>query len=1030
MKKLSSFLIALSAACALTVTAQAQDYPTNYGESDRSTHPGRYPRSISVTSDGETALSLDVASSSFHQLYFSKLDQVATVKAGSRLNVAVDFSGEWMNAYTYIDLGNDGQFSYDVDETAHTASATSDLRSFSFYSFSQSSDAAGYNSDGTPVSGDARSTVDMPEFDAPTEAGTYRMRVKVDWNNIDPAGATTSSSWGSLQQNGGVIVDFMLKVEADEPQPVGLEVPYEIDFGQSQEGWMAIDSSAVAGKTWAYNARGYYSDGQYYPCVTMTPDYSSVYNDWYVSPGFALKAGQTYDVSALAFATGSGPKVALYWGQSATDMSALAEVAQLNLPTNYDASAVQKHQVTVTEDGVYYFAFHGTTEREVPAWASLFSFAVKEQGTVTPEQPEAALPYTIDFKASAEGWQAVDNNGDGKSWAAYDGIGVAVDAETANDDFLSPVFTLEAGKRYVAHVTVAGAHINASTILSLLAGPAGSELSVVRDNLELPESGEKANDIEFVPTESGKFQFALRLDVSEADPAAILPLYLRAFGLEQKDAEVVIDEPVFSSDFTDEPAAGWSIEDQNGDEYSWEADGAQQAIVYDGEQTQGGADDWLVTPGMPLVEGQDYILDVTFKQRSAFDPDKVEFKYGFGDYSQNLSYSIAQTDIYAENGNGEVERSFRFTAEKTGQGYVGIHITTAEPNGQLALTKLVVTPVAKAVPMPVTDLQGEADANAGSVTLTWTNPSADTKGHAFASPLKANVYEGATLIGATDELEAGAKATYTFKPASMTGEATYVVRAIVGDQESAGASVTVNLSDIIGGEVPVKSFEDLDRTSAAEWKIEDLGGTSFWKYAYQNVFSFEYKNGQKNDDDWLISPAVELEAGKRYIAKYELATSDHFAANVDVAMGDAQTSSAMTKTLVTYPDLKNNGFIQMQTPQFSVPANGYYYFGFRAYRADYSVRMRNLVIYWIDKDTPTGIDNAGASAVLSYDRASSWLSVPVSGSRVAVYDLQGRQVAALSAQVPGVSLAGLPQGAYVVKVTAPNRAVQSLKILK
>ncbi|MGM9692570.1 MAG: hypothetical protein ACI3X6_05095 [Alloprevotella sp.] len=51
----------------------------------------------------------------------------------------------------------------------------------------------------------------MPTFTCPSTPGTYRMRFKVDWNSIDPAGDSNSTN-GDFKTNGGAIVDVMLEV--------------------------------------------------------------------------------------------------------------------------------------------------------------------------------------------------------------------------------------------------------------------------------------------------------------------------------------------------------------------------------------------------------------------------------------------------------------------------------------------------------------------------------------------------------------------------------------------------------------------------------------------------------------------------------------------------------------------------------------------------------------------------------------------------------------------------------------------------
>lgn len=194
-----------------TATKYVEKYVTNYTADDYSTHSGRYPRSLQITTDTDDQ-TITLASDTGHKLYWDQTETtVVTVSPDSLITLTPEYNGIWMHAYAYVDMDNDGVFSYDVDETNHCALSTSDLRVFSFYSFDPTGDTSGYNSEGELLTGDARSVLTLPAFAAPSTPGTYRVRYKIDWNNIDPAGSIVANN--TMQANGGVIVDFMLEVQ-------------------------------------------------------------------------------------------------------------------------------------------------------------------------------------------------------------------------------------------------------------------------------------------------------------------------------------------------------------------------------------------------------------------------------------------------------------------------------------------------------------------------------------------------------------------------------------------------------------------------------------------------------------------------------------------------------------------------------------------------------------------------------------------------------------------------------------------------
>ncbi len=139
-----------------------------------------------------------------------------TVEPGEELAITFNKTGEWIHQFVYIDFDADG-FTASIAEGSTWAPAE-DLVAYSFYNNDGSSDELGWNSVGTSITGNNRSTPAVPAFTAPEEEGTYRMRIKQDWSNIDPAG-DADGKFGDFKANGGQIIDVLLKVA----YPTGIE---------------------------------------------------------------------------------------------------------------------------------------------------------------------------------------------------------------------------------------------------------------------------------------------------------------------------------------------------------------------------------------------------------------------------------------------------------------------------------------------------------------------------------------------------------------------------------------------------------------------------------------------------------------------------------------------------------------------------------------------------------------------------------------------------------------------------------------
>ncbi|MBR3615882.1 MAG: hypothetical protein IKL56_04575 [Bacteroidaceae bacterium] len=177
------------------------------------TREDRWINEIKLTSEmfaDESANTITVNNDD--KLCYNDYTGSVTMKAAAGETVTVTLNigdASWMNAYVYIDEEKNG-FTASIAEGSYYEPA-GDLLSYSFYNNGAAGDAGGWDSAGKDIAGDDRSTVALPSFVVPEKSGTYRVRVKLDWCNIDPAG-DRDGRFGDFMENGGQIVDFMLKV--------------------------------------------------------------------------------------------------------------------------------------------------------------------------------------------------------------------------------------------------------------------------------------------------------------------------------------------------------------------------------------------------------------------------------------------------------------------------------------------------------------------------------------------------------------------------------------------------------------------------------------------------------------------------------------------------------------------------------------------------------------------------------------------------------------------------------------------------
>ena len=193
------------------------DYAINFDKDAKQTHSSRYSTSVSLQQEGKDKQTIEFGKTmnGYEDLTAEKF----TVEAGSEVTPSIGYVGEWMHGYVYIDLDNNKQFSFNADGADQTGT---EVVSYSYYK--------DQNSKGEAVANNCNVNP-MPSFTAPTTPGTYRIRFKVDWDNIDAGGSVASGNY--ILNNGGGIYDATLEVV--EPVVDGIStINAEVANGEAQ----------------------------------------------------------------------------------------------------------------------------------------------------------------------------------------------------------------------------------------------------------------------------------------------------------------------------------------------------------------------------------------------------------------------------------------------------------------------------------------------------------------------------------------------------------------------------------------------------------------------------------------------------------------------------------------------------------------------------------------------------------------------------------------------------------------------------
>lgn len=639
-----------------------------------------------------------------------------------------------------------------------------------------------------------------------------------------------------------------------------VELPYSISFNSTNDVWTNIDASGNSGTPWFFNA-DWGSDGFCPPgSWTAIPSYCmktsvSGANAYYVSPAFDLKKDKTYTVKVN---TGrmyfTKAQLSLEYGKSATDASAFTTVSDIQMAeTNvqYDNS----YDVNVTEDGAYYFAFHGvgTFASSSNEYVYAFSFDIAEKtGGETPDpvdppavDQDGTLPYDMTFDSAEKfaTWTTLDNSDTpGVTWAytASDFAGkpaahMGVDAKSGTCDWLvSPRFELKEGKSYTITMDAASGEGNTMDLmLDYFVGgkEIGKQLSIDYIGSKLPakvgESGEVKNKWILNVTKDDVYQIAFRAlghtPNTTTDAISIYSVQIVENAEGEPDAPAALP---YATSFAEEKGAeGWTAMDRSGNasstwswnswgyqEYGsdWNPVGDQHPCVGFSSDWGTNANDYWISPLFKLEPGKTYVAKAhTAVNRTCLEAATTSLTMKLGT-NKKVQGSFDKTlGIFELNTVYDRDPStFEFTVEKAGNYYVAFHISDA--TGENAYGYIFDFSLAeKGSGEPKVTVATEAATGFAaaeltaekSVALTWTNPTKDVDGKDLPADalLTVKVYEGEEVVKVFEGQAPGSAGKYTqvYTDETFAGEHNYKVVVVYKDKESEAATTSLTVKVVV-----------------------------------------------------------------------------------------------------------------------------------------------------------------------------------------------------------------------------------------
>lgn len=639
-----------------------------------------------------------------------------------------------------------------------------------------------------------------------------------------------------------------------------VELPYSISFNSTNDVWTNIDASGNSGTPWFFNADwgsdGFCPPGSWsaIPSYCMKTSVSGA-NAYYVSPAFDLKKDKTYTVKVN---TGrmyfTKAQLSLEYGKSATDASAFTTVSDIQMPetsVQYDNS----YDVNVTEDGAYYFAFHGvgTFASSSNEYVYAFSFDIAEKtGGETPDpvdppavDQDGTLPYDMTFDSAEKfaTWTTLDNSDTpGVTWAytASDFAGkpaahMGVDTKSGTCDWLvSPRFELKEGKSYTITMDAASGEGNTMDLmLDYFVGgkEIGKQLSIDYIGSKLPakvgESGEVKNKWILNVTKDDVYQIAFRAlghtPNTTTDAISIYSVQIVENAEGEPDAPAALP---YATSFAEEKGAeGWTAMDRSGNasstwswnswgyqEYGsdWNPVGDQHPCVGFSSDWGTNANDYWISPLFKLEPGKTYVAKAhTAVNRTCLEAATTSFTMKLGT-NKKVQGSFDKTlGIFELNTVYDRDPStFEFTVEKAGNYYVAFHISDA--TGENAYGYIFDFSLAEKgsgepeVPVATEAATGFAAAELTaekSVELTWTNPTKDVDGKDLPADalLTVKVYEGEEVVKVFEDQAPGSEGKHVqaYTDETFAGEHNYKVVVVYKDKESEAATTSITVKVVV-----------------------------------------------------------------------------------------------------------------------------------------------------------------------------------------------------------------------------------------
>ena len=424
----------------------------------------------------------------------------------------------------------------------------------------------------------------------------------------------------------------------------------------------------------------------------------------------------------------------------------------------------------------------------------------------------------------------------------------------------------------------------------------------------------------------------------------------------------------------------FGVIDSNKDGKTWSFSSSAGAVGYSYSSANDG-DDWLVSPAVKLEGGKKYHFAIDVAAASAKYPERIEVKLGAEPKASAMTATvIPATDIdfanFATLENDEV------VVAETGYYHIGIHaISDADQYNLFVKNFLIEAGVDPAAPAAVTNFDVVPTENKLEATVSFTAPSLTSGGETLTSLTKVVVIRDKAVIASLTDVVPGAQVQYVDNDNLSMGNHTYQV--IAYNEYGAGVKSeekTVAVSAVL--DVPVV-FDFATENIFNLFTVINANADDYtwnWNANYGAYYLYAEEDG----DDYLISPAVNFEAGKNYkVVVNASCASSNYPEKFRVLVGKAASVEGLTQEVLatTVVDVKDSTDFEAE---FAVAESGQYYVAVQAL-SDADMYRLNIHKISIEKGAePTAPAAVTDFSVIPGLKGANWALVKFNAPSVAV----------------------------------------------